>query len=90
MAIEKTGPSDLWYVKSGFKAIEYPAGRKSCGTEWSPDGTVLLQVYRNAQGRGQVKSNPPWLWGVTDQTEPTIPEWMKDDELWAKALEEAK
>ena len=24
----------------------------------------------------------PWLWGVTDQTEPSMPEWMKDDEKW--------
>ncbi len=35
----------------------------------------------------RVRARPPWLWGVTDQTEPTMPAWMKDDEKWAKARE---
>ena len=33
------------------------------------------------------KFSPPWWWGVTDQTEPSIPEWMKDDAKWQAALD---
>ena len=34
-----------------------------------------------------VRTQPPWLWGVTDQTEPTIPAWMKDDTKWQAVLD---
>ena len=33
------------------------------------------------------REGPPWLWGVTDQTEPSMPEWMKDDAKWQVALD---
>ena len=50
---------------------------------WKLDGTVVYQ--RGADG--EKRRAPPWLWGVTDQTEPTMPAWMKDDEKWQAALD---
>ena len=50
-------------------------------TSWFHDGEVIHQL-------DEAKSRwaPPWWWGVTDQTEPTMPAWMKDDEKWQAAL----
>ena len=31
--------------------------------------------------------SPPWLWNVTDQTAPSMPAWMKDDEQWQRVLD---
>ncbi len=51
-------------------------------TSWFHDGEVIHQL-------DEAKSRwaPPWLWGVTDHTAPSMPEWMKDDELWQAALD---
>ena len=49
------------------------------------DGEVLL-----SQEEGRLKFTPPWLWGVTDQTAPTMPAWMKDDAKWQAALDAQK
>ena len=81
----------LWYVDSGFKAEEYFIRDGNVYiTRWRPDGSVLRQDTGIQAGPDQSQETPPWLWGVTDQTEPTMPEWMNDDEQWAKALEEAR
>ena len=60
-------------------------------TEWSERGKVVRQYRQPGGARFPLRqTSPPWLWGVTDQSEPTMPAWMKDDEKWAKALEEAR
>ena len=43
-------------------------------TYWNKDGTVEGQV--DADGEERLK--PPWLWGMTDQMEPTAPWWGKE------------
>ena len=85
------GPCVVYYVDTGFKKreTEFPARRV---TVWNPDGTVLCQ-FRSGPGLSsrdpiERKGSSPWWWGVTDQTSPSMPEWMKDDAKWAKALEE--
>ena len=92
------GPRIVYYVDSGYRASEatYVDGSVTTQNIWNPDGSVLYQTtYLDANGnymrKGQkANKSPPWLWGVTDQTEPSMPAWMKDDEKWAKALEEAR
>ena len=84
-----------WYVESGLKvSVHVVEGDTVLTTQWKPDGTVWYQWIRG-RGHDHVGPNyrtcaPPWLCGVTDQTEPTMPAWMKDDEKWAKALEAAR
>ncbi len=52
-------------------------------TYWLPDGTVTAQRDREL---GETLE-PPWLWGVTDQTEPSAPAWILDDAQWQAALD---
>ena len=75
------GVSKIWYLDSGFKYIER-LDDGSC-TWWGPDGRIEAQFAPH----GSVVSSPPWLWGVTDQTAPSMPAWMKDDEQWQRALD---
>ena len=69
------GQAKVWYVQKGFKAAEYEYenGAIMRVTLWRRDGSVLLQ---QSPDLGTIDS-PPWLWGVTDQTEPTAPWWGK-------------
>lgn len=32
-----------------------------------------------------LRTESPWLWSVTDQAEPSMPAWMKDDTKWRAA-----
>ena len=91
------GPFADYFVRSG-KRSSY--GSESDDgiykhTSWKFDGSVSWQISYNVRippGDREKGLNylPPWLWGVTDQTEPTMPEWMKEDEKWAKAFEEQR
>ena len=50
-------------------------------TEWRTNGTVYQQRLRS----GEVRGKPPWLWGDSDQSEPTAPwilEGMTFDAWW--------
>ena len=84
-----------WYTDTGFKAHEALYRDTLCVREtyWNTDGTVDYQTYEaDAKARGQwvthpTQTSPPWLWGVTDQTEPTMPEWMKYDAKWQAAID---
>ena len=60
------------------------AGEKR--TEKQFDGTAAIQ----RDGTVIRCLAPPWRWGVTDQTEPTMPAWMKDDAKWQAALDAQK
>ena len=64
-------------------------------TYWNPDGTVSCQfrpgpgmpALRMEPSANESRAAPPWWWGVTDQTAPSMPGWMKDDEKWQAALD---
>ena len=69
----------LYYVDSGLKAIEgtFAHGKAMKVTWWRFDGLTVFQG--RAKADSPVTENiygPPWLWGVTDQTEPTAP-WIE-------------
>ena len=94
------GGGVFWSVKTGMKTAEgWKSGGKLHEITWDGDGVVVSQVIKRrarllpgqrSDGGTGARSSPPWWWGVTDQNEPTMPAWMKDDEKWAKALEEAR
>ncbi len=67
--------SKSWWLESGFRAIEqYSAGPFPDVTMWNVDGTILLQ---QDESQGKERRKPPWLWGATDQEEPTLPRWLR-------------
>ena len=63
----------FWYIESGYRAteVEYRDGTPLRYTTWGLDGSVEFQSALDIE----LRNNPPWLWGVTDQTEPTSPWW---------------
>ncbi len=80
------GVSCGWYLANGLKAWEdewTETGQRIRRTVWQVDGTVWYQDL----GLVNTRRSPPWLWGVTDQTSPTMPDWMKDDAQWQAALD---
>ena len=85
---KKHGKTRAWYVESGTLASEgdYRNGSPVSVTHWNNDGTVREQRGWRDGVRLPKRTSPPWLWGVTDQTEPTMPEWMQDDEQWQAAF----
>ncbi len=87
------GESVGWYEANGFKAVhtEFRGNRIWKRTVWHLDGTVKGQA-RDLDDDGRwtmmsFKHSPPWLWNATDQTTPSMPAWMKDDEQWQRALD---
>ncbi len=92
------GWSRNWYTETGKLRCETKLhdGGLVRLTAWRFDGSVDKQIRStgpsNSNGSTPVeeKTKAPWWWGVTAQTEPTMPAWMKDDAKWAKALEEAR
>ena len=81
-----------WHVGNGFLGVEgwFEDGIPIRQTAWDAEGRVTIQVEWTGKGGSSNQryiSRPPWLWGVTDQTEPTIPAWMKDDAQWQAALD---
>ena len=85
---DRYGPGRNWYVWTGYKATEwfYETDDITALTCWNPDGTLEFQ-RRETDERGWAYWKPPWRWGVTEQTESTMPEWMKDDAKWQAALD---
>ena len=68
-----------FYLETGMKSLE---GEGERITVWRIDGAVAFQEGDD----GEKRRSPPWLWGVTDETSPTMPAWMKDDAKWQAAL----
>ena len=81
-----------WYLDSGFLADQATVhGAEVRITVWRADGSVKNQViFSTVALQIRDHDDPPWLWGVTDQTAPTIPAWMKDDAKWQAALDAQK
>ena len=81
-----------WYVSSGFMASEelYRDGVLLRETQYRPDGSVSWQFRAGPDANAEVGRlySPPWLWGVEDQTRPSIPEWMKVDGQWQQLVRE--
>ncbi len=73
----------LWDVNTGYKSDDaiFDNGEVQL-TQFAPDGSVLRQLWRH-----EARFSPPWLWGVTDQTDPSAPAWILDDALWQTALD---
>ena len=69
------GKQVFFFRESGLKAHEgvWQRGWPFKFTSWNSDGSVKEQY--SLQGR---RESPPWLWGVTDQTEPTAPWWEEE------------
>ncbi len=86
----------VWFTETGKLACEmyfrhhWPVRR----TVWWFDGTVAEQTrpigVPNESDDSvalETKTEAPWWWNATDQTEPSMPEWMKDDAKWQAALD---
>ena len=84
---ERYGTSVLFWRRTGVKASQNVFIHGQCAyiTMWDPDGYVMVQ-YDISTGRCKVRDKLPWWWGVTNQTAPSIPAWMKDDAQWQAAL----
>ena len=80
--VDRVGPYKSWYLSTGYVSNEGSLGRG--GSIWHSDGTLLEQ---NAVGQDESVVDEPWLWGEGDQSEPSIPEWMLDDDEWQAALD---
>ena len=66
-----------YYVESGYLAfVRRKVGNETHTTNWSLDGRVFKQWIFGLSV--QERCEPPWLWGVTDQTEPTAPWWDEE------------
>lgn len=85
------GWTRIWYADTGRLALEteYSFNRILRSTTWYESGSVASQmpeqptvkpVYFSANHEG------PWEWGVGDQQEPSMPEWMYDYRKWNAAL----
>ncbi len=81
------GPRVTWYTATGYNAHESLVAGYGRTSHWASDGAVRFQSHGLETGFLVYTEAPPWLWGVTDQTSPTMPEWMKDDAQWQAALD---
>ena len=83
-----------WYVSSGFVARKemYRNGARVRLTEYRPDGTVLRQVRPGSDPKRaeEHRTSAPWSWGVTGQTKPSMPAWMRDDVAWRRAVQKPR
>ena len=88
----RDGRAVTWFVSTGYRASETffagGFGRIGRTTIWKPSGSVQHQIGPTQwPGVPGWRTSPPWLWGVTDETEPSIPAWILDDERWQAALD---
>ena len=84
----------FYYVENGFKAHEseyWPySGVSLRSTMWRFDGSVASQSrcdddpghvkepYLSGLVSDQSNIEPPWWWGVKDQTSPSDPQWIAE------------
>ena len=73
--------STSYYLENGLLAedilIHAGSQRPVSITRWGFDGVLLMQT-RGTSGRVEHKYSAPWWWNVTDQTEPTDPQWIAE------------
>ena len=92
-----------YYVQTGTKAgeLRYDGDENLVlSTRWNFDGSIESQHRNMSLGQvsagnyiwsgGERQREPPWWNGVTEQTEPSMPEWMKADDQWQAALDAQK
>ena len=65
----------LWSERTGYLVYEANADADTNvhATRWDPTGRVVEQTVFEPEVRAEAKITPPWWWGVEDQTEPTSP-----------------
>ena len=85
------GRSRLWRRDSGMIAMDrwYENGVRLRMTYWNKEGVVEWQRRQPPGGRARDEEQfqPPWWWGATDQTAPSMPEWMRNDDKWRRVLD---
>ena len=72
---------DLWFSAStGYLCRDqrWSAVETFRITVWGQDGKIAMQGSARAGKILVANLEPPWLWGVTDQTEPTDPQWIAE------------
>ena len=71
------GKAVAHWISNGLKGCEweFEEGIPIRSTTWGLDGSVQTQASNQP---GEIKTSPPWLWNVTDQTEPTDPQWIAE------------
>ncbi len=85
------GPHEMWFSRTRYQSSRrwFEDGELTRWTSWSMDGAVRSQSWYE-DGTRKERHSHPWLWRITDQTHPTMPEWMTDDALWQAALDAQK
>ena len=76
-------PQEEWYTSTGLLSKRYEPWSDRV-THWDPDGKIYVQCF--GVSFFDRHDSPPWLWGMTDQTEPTAPwiiEGISFEEWWA-------
>lgn len=86
----ETYPCMMWYP-NGIQErdeVKYQFGQGQFrGTYWDSTGTLVKQVEFLHRGSDFLyRKAPPWLWGFEDQQGSSMPEWMKDDARWQRAV----
>ncbi len=70
------GDSCVWYdPDTGFMVRLLDGDRI---TRWNDAG----KLYSQFDSKGNLRVEPPWLWGATNQAEPYPPAWVYDDSLF--------
>ena len=78
----------MWFLQSAFAAGEVDArGDELRITTWNRDGSVRDQTLIVRGGPNVERHAPPWLWGATNQSVPSAPDWILDDKQWQAALD---
>ena len=87
-----------YFLETGLKSAEAEWRNDMLwrATSWNLDGKVKHQGWNRQlennpdladNTTAEYKLSPPWWWNATDQTAPSMPAWMKDDEQWQRALD---
>ena len=73
------GTSVSFYASNGYKFMESVHRDARCVrcTCWSDSGAVVWQSGEELGSR-MTLDRPPWLWGATDQTSPSDPQWIAE------------
>ena len=78
------GPFVYYYPQTGTKYKQGFFFRDGSAryTVWWIDGSTAKQ--RDGE---DAQRSPPWRWNIADQTAPSMPRWMGDDQQWQHALD---